>query len=117
MWHLAWAESAPVLLASTLFTIAAIEIGVYVVVLAQKIAKESKLKVKRIQDELREEGRAEGRAEVLADLEAARAKAEAKAEEQRAASDEWLARMQEAQQKGETFDEEPPWRANSASES
>ena len=78
------------------------EIGRLTVVLAQKIAWESKLKVKRVQDELREEGRAE---------------AEAKAEEQRAASEEWLARMQEAQQNGEPFDEEPPWRDNGAGES
>ena len=41
----------------------------------------------------------------------------AKHEEERTASTEWLARMQEAQRKGETFDEEPPWEANGASES
>ena len=99
VWHLAWAESGPVLLASTLFTIAAMEIGVYAVVLAQKIAKESRLKVKRIEDKLRAEGRVEGHAEAASE------------------SEQWLARMQEAQRKGEPFDEEPPWRGNGASES
>ena len=101
------------------------EIGRLVVVLAQKIARESKLKVKRVQDKLREEGRAE----VLADLEAARAKTDAeraradaeraRADEQQAAIVGWYARMQAAQEKGEPFDEPPPLprRDNGASES
>ena len=41
----------------------------------------------------------------------------ARSEAERSANTEWLARMQEAQRKGETFDEEPPWEANGASES
>ena len=54
-------------------------------------------------------------------LDKARKEERAKHEEERAsqaaASTEWLARMQEAQRKGEPFDEAPPWEANGASES
>ena len=38
-------------------------------------------------------------------------------EELAAESEEWLKRRDEAQEKGEPFDEEPPWRDNGASES
>ena len=73
--------------------------------------------LQNVRNQRREEGRKEGRKEGLADLEAERAKVEAERASQAAASTEWLARMQEAQRKGEPFDEAPPWEANGASES
>ena len=64
-------------------------------VLAQKMYNEVKAqrdKRREAEKKAREEGREEGRAS------------------QAAASAEWLARMQEAQQRGEPFDEAPPGR-------
>ena len=86
--------------------------------LDRKLNERSDKRLRKRLDTAREEGRAE----VLADLEAERAKGEAERarfQEERVAIAEWLKRRDEAQQKGETFDEEPPssWRANGASES
>ena len=77
--------------------------------LDRKLNERSAKRLRKRLDKARKEGRAEGLAEVEAER--------AKHEEERTASTEWLARMQEAQRKGETFDEEPPWEANGASES
>ena len=74
--------------------------------LDRKLNERSDKRLRKRLDKARKEGRAEG----LADFEAERAS-------QAAASTEWLARMQEAQRKGDPFDEEPPWEANGASES
>ena len=102
------------------------EIVRLVVVLAGFVKKDLDRKLKERSDKrLRkrlDKARKEGRAEVLADLEAERAKGEAERarfQEERVAIAEWLKRRDEAQQKGETFDEEPPssWRGNGASES
>ena len=59
--------------------------------------------LQNVRNQRREEGREEGREEIRAEL--------------ASESAEWLARMQEAQRKGEPFDEAPPWEANGASES
>ena len=74
--------------------------------LDRKLNERSAKRLRKRLDKARKEGRAEG----LAEVEAERAS-------QAAASTEWLARMQEAQRKGDPFDEEPPWEANGASES
>ena len=86
------------------------EIVRLVVVLAGFVKKDLDRKLeersdKRLRKRL-DKARKEGRAEVLADLEA-----------ERVASAEWLRRRDEAKQKGEPFDEAPPWEANGASES
>ena len=67
--------------------------------LDRKLNERSDKRLRKRLDKARKEGRVEERAT------------------QAAASTEWLARMQEAQRKGEPFDEAPPWEANGASES
>ena len=67
--------------------------------LDRKLNERSDKRLRKRLDKARKEGRVEERAT------------------QAAASTEWLARMQEAQRKGDPFDEEPPWEANGASES
>ena len=70
--------------------------------LDRKLNERSAKRLRKRLDKARKEGRVEERA---------------KHEEEPTASTEWLARMQEAQRKGDPFDEEPPWEANGASES
>ena len=82
--------------------------------LDRKLNERSAKRLRKRLDKARKEGRVEGR------VEAERAKDEeerAKHEEERTASTEWLKRRDEAQRKGDPFDEEPPWEANGASES
>ena len=55
--------------------------------------------LQNVRKKRREEGRDEARAELASE------------------SAEWLKRRDEAKQKGEPFDEAPPWEANGASES
>ena len=76
---------------------------------AKKAAKKAR---KRAVKKAREEERAKFQEE-RSQFQEERAGAEA----QREASEEWLKRRDEAQQKGEPFNEEPPWRDNGASES
>ena len=76
--------------------------------LDRKLNERSDKRLRQRLDKARKEGREEGREEERARF-----------QEERVAIAEWLKRRDEAQQKGETFDEEPPspWEANDASES
>ena len=74
--------------------------------LDRKLNERSAKRLRKRLDKARKEGRVEGRVEERA-----------KHEEERTASTEWLKRRDEAQRKGDPFDEEPPWEANGASES
>ena len=102
--------------------------------LDRKLNERSAKRLRKRLDKARKEGRVEGRVEgrgprggpgraachVEGRVEgrglAWRAEGRVRAT-QAAASTEWLARMQEAQRKGDPFDEAPPWEANGASES
>ena len=105
----AWDAISNQLLSAAITSLIVTEIGGAVAMIASRLYEN----LQNVRNQRREEGRKEGSVEGLADLEAERAKHE----EERAASTEWLARMQEAQRKGEPFDEAPPWEANGASES
>ena len=112
VWKEIWSDAGQSM--ATVAIVSAIlgDTGRFALVPAQKMYNE----VKAQRDKRREaekKAREEGREEERARFEAARAKYQ----EERTASAEWLARMQEAQQKGEPFDEAPPWEANGASES
>ena len=127
----AWDAISNQLLSAAITSLIVTEIGGAVAMIASRLYENLQNVRNQRREEGRKEGRKEGRVEGLADLEAERAKHEeerakheeerAKHEEERAtqaaASTEWLARMQEAQRKGDPFDEAPPWEANGASES
>ena len=77
--------------------------------LDRKLNERSAKRLRKRLDKARVEGRVEERAK--------HEEERAKHEEERTASTEWLKRRDEAQRKGDPFDEEPPWEANGASES
>ena len=109
----AWDAISNQLLSAAITSLIVTEIGGAVAMIASRLYEN----LQNVRNQRREEGRKEGRVEGLADLEEERAKHEEERATQAAASTEWLARMQEAQRKGDPFDEEPPWEANGASES
>ena len=87
----AWDAIANQLLSAAITSLIVTEIGGAVAMIASRLYEN----LQNVRNQRREEGRAELASE----------------------SAEWLARMQEAQRKGEPFDEAPPWEANGASES
>ena len=91
----AWDAISNQLLSAAITSLIVTEIGGAVAMLASRLYEN----LQNVRNQRREEGREEVRAELASK------------------SAEWLARMQEAQRKGEPFDEEPPWEANGASES
>ena len=85
------------------------EIGRLLVVLARFVKQDLDRKLEERAEKRLD--KAAAKAAKKADKEA-REEERAKLEAERAANDEWLKRRDEAQEKGEPFDEEPPWRDN-----
>ena len=95
----AWDAISNQLLSAAITSLIVTEIGGAVAMIASRLYEN----LQKVRNQRREEGRKEGREEVRAEL--------------ASESAEWLKRRDEAKQKGEPFDEAPPWEANGASES
>ena len=91
----AWDAIANQLLSAAITSLIVTEIGGAVAMIASRLYEN----LQNVRKKRREEGRDEARAELASE------------------SAEWLKRRDEAKQKGEPFDEAPPWEANGASES
>ena len=114
IWHLAgwgtvltaykgaWDAISNQLLSAAITSLTVTEIGGAAAMIASRLYEN----LQNVRNQRREEGREEERARF-----------EAERASQAVASAEWLKRRDEAQQKGEPFDEAPPWEANGASES
>ena len=102
----AWDAISNQLLSAAITSLIVTEIGGTPIMLVSRLYEN----LQKVRNERREEGRKEGRKEERVKFEAERASLAA-------ASTKWLKRRDEAQQKGEPFDEEPPWNDNGASES
>ena len=91
-WRDVYAESGPLMFPTVVHTVIIAETVRIVMVLGRALAREFDLRRKKRLDAAKDKGREEGRAELAS------------------ASDEWLRRMCEAEERGDPFDEEPPWR-------
>ena len=91
-WIDVYAESGPLMFPAVVYSVLIAETVRIVMVLGRSLAREFDLRRKKRLDAAKVEGREECRAELAS------------------ASDEWLRRMREAEERGEPFEDEPPWR-------